>query len=133
MDVKIKLAGIWTSVMFCFVYGDFMGLYVPNIVPDIIDGKMAGIGKVTPYNLVGTSAMMIICSLMPFFSVYLKADINRIINMICAVLFIFIMLLTMIIGTPDSWDLYYWLFGTVEITLLLIAFTTAYKWPKEIN
>jgi hypothetical protein len=131
VNTKVRLAGVWTSVMFCFVYGDFMGLYVPNILPDIIDGNMAGIGKVTPYNLIGTSVMMITCSLMPFLSIYLKAGINRIINMLSAFIFIAIMLLTMISGIPDAWDLYYWLFGAVEIILMLIAFCIAYKWPKE--
>ena len=131
VNIKIKLAGIWISVMFCFVYGDFMGLYAPNIVSDIINGKMAGIGTVTPYNLIGTSVMMILCSLMPFLSIYLKAGMNRIINMVYAVLFITIMLLTMVIETLDAWDIYYWIFGTVEIILLLIAFTTAYKWAKK--
>ena len=29
IPVKIKLAALWTAVMFCYVYGDYFELYVP--------------------------------------------------------------------------------------------------------
>ena len=30
INVKIKLAVLWTSVMFCYIYEDYFELYVPK-------------------------------------------------------------------------------------------------------
>ena len=27
---KVKLAALWASTMFCYVYGDYFGLYLPG-------------------------------------------------------------------------------------------------------
>ena len=32
IDVKIKLAALWTSVMFLYIYADYFGLYVPGVL-----------------------------------------------------------------------------------------------------
>jgi len=29
IDVKLKLSALWTSVMFCYLYADYFGLFVP--------------------------------------------------------------------------------------------------------
>lgn len=31
INIKIKLAGLWASVMFIFIYVDYFGLYIPRI------------------------------------------------------------------------------------------------------
>ncbi len=30
VNVKIKISALWAPVMFCYVYGDYFGLYVPG-------------------------------------------------------------------------------------------------------
>ncbi len=30
INVKIKLAALWASVMFCYIYADYFGLYEPG-------------------------------------------------------------------------------------------------------
>ena len=35
INVKIKLAVLWTSVMFCYIYEDYFELYVPKRVERI--------------------------------------------------------------------------------------------------
>ncbi len=30
VNVKIMLSALWTSVMFCYIYGDYFELYVPK-------------------------------------------------------------------------------------------------------
>jgi hypothetical protein len=39
VNVKIKLAALWTSVMFCYIYEDYFELYVPKKVEHIISGE----------------------------------------------------------------------------------------------
>lgn len=40
VDVKIKLAGIWTSVMFCIFMPTIFGLYVPGRLQQMLAGTM---------------------------------------------------------------------------------------------
>jgi hypothetical protein len=30
VHVKIKISALWASVMFCYIYGDYFGLYKPG-------------------------------------------------------------------------------------------------------
>ena len=36
VNIKLKLSLLWTSVMFCYVYGDYFQLYVPGKVEGLI-------------------------------------------------------------------------------------------------
>ena len=38
INVRIKLAALWTSVMFCYIYGDYFELYVPKKVEGLLNG-----------------------------------------------------------------------------------------------
>ena len=39
VNIKIKLAALWTSVLFCYVYGDYFELYVPEKVDGLLSGE----------------------------------------------------------------------------------------------
>ena len=38
INVKIKLAALWTSVTLCYLYGDYFELYVPKKVEGLVSG-----------------------------------------------------------------------------------------------
>lgn len=38
VNVKLKLAALWASVMFCYLYGDYFELYVPEKVDSLLTG-----------------------------------------------------------------------------------------------
>ena len=38
VDIKIKLSGLWTTLMFCYIYGDYFELYTPGKVKDLLSG-----------------------------------------------------------------------------------------------
>lgn len=40
ISARLKLAALWTSVMFCYVYGDYFELYVPGKLQDMLNGEM---------------------------------------------------------------------------------------------
>jgi hypothetical protein len=125
LDVKVKLAGLWTSVMFCYIYADYFGLYEPGKLQQILAGKMGPLGTATPGVLVGTSAMMSIPSLMIFLSLALKAGINRWVNVVVGTLFTAIILLTM---WAAPFFIYY---GVLEVTLTGLVVAYALRWPRR--
>ena len=66
IHVKLKISALWVSVMFCYIYGDYFGLYVPGALQRMLDGKMGPFGPTTQGILIGTSLMMAIPSVMVF-------------------------------------------------------------------
>ncbi|MFT5299050.1 MAG: hypothetical protein ACI9YH_005102, partial [Colwellia sp.] len=34
INVKLKISALWVAVMFCYVYGDYIQIYVPGILAD---------------------------------------------------------------------------------------------------
>ena len=125
IDVKIKLSALWASVMFCYIYADYFGLYVPGALQKMLSGKMGPLGPTTQGILLGTSVMMAIPSLMIFLSVALKPNLNRWLNIIFGVLFTLIILITM-------WQwMFYVFFGVIEVTLTGLVVWYAWKWPRQ--
>ena len=64
VHVKVKISALWASLMFCYIYGDYFGLYKPGTLQDMLTGKMGPLGPTTQGILLGTSAMMAIPSVM---------------------------------------------------------------------
>jgi hypothetical protein len=126
IDVKLKLAALWTSTMFCYVYADYFGLYKPHVLQGMLEGKMGPLGATTQGILVGTSLMMIVPSLMIVSSVALGAPLNRWLNVVLGLVYATIIALTMV----GEWA-FYLLFGTVEIALTLAIAWCAWRWPKS--
>jgi hypothetical protein len=126
VPVKIKLSALWASLMFCYIYGDYFGLYVPGALQHMLDGKMGPLGPTTQGVLVGTTAMMVIPSLMVFLSVALKAGINRWLNIVLGLVYAAIIAITM----SGAWDFYVYL-GVVEMGLSLLTVWIAWNWPRQ--
>jgi Family of unknown function (DUF6326) len=124
IHVKWKLSALWTSVMFCYVYGDYFGLYRPGKLQMLLDGRMP-IGPTTQRVLLGTAALMAIPSLMVFLSLVLRPKVNRWVNIVFGVLFTVIMLITM----PGAWAFYIFL-GIIEVVLTALIVWYAWTWPR---
>ena len=77
IPVKFKLSALWASVMFCYIYGDYFGLYQPGKLRGMLDGRMVPLGPTTQGVLLGTSIMMAIPSIMVFLSLALKPRLSR--------------------------------------------------------
>lgn len=128
INTKLKLAAIWTSVMFCYVYGDYFSLYVPKKVEDFISGETL---LDSPVKLFFAAILMTIPALMIFASVVLKPKINRLLNMIFGIIYTLIMLLIAFTTIAPWWSFYVFL-ALIESMLTSILFWTAYKWPRQI-
>ncbi|HWW59907.1 MAG TPA: DUF6326 family protein [Thermoanaerobaculia bacterium] len=125
VNVKVKLAALWASVMFLYIYADYFGLYIPGRLQHMLDGKMGPFGPTTQGILLFTSAMMAIPSVMIFLSVALSAGWNRWLNIVVGILYTVIILRTM-------WDWQFYIaYGVIEITLTGLVVGYAWAWPKS--
>ncbi len=128
VNVKFKIAGLWASVLFLFIYVDYFGLFIPGVMEKIIEGEVAHTGiQVTQVFLLAVIILMMIPSLMIFLSLALNAKANRLTNIIIGI-FNIVVVTAGLIG--ESWVFY--IFATVvEIVLLSLIVWYAWKWPKE--
>lgn len=125
IHVKLKISALWSSVMFCYIYADYFGLYVPGSLQRILAGKMGPLGSVTQMVLLGTAVTLAIPSVMIFLSLVLKPNVNRWLNIVLGVLYTAIILITM-----WSWAFYIF-YGVIEIALTALVVWYAWNWPKQ--
>lgn len=125
IHAKLKLSALWISAMFCFIYADYFGLYVPGRLQSMLDGRIGPLGPTTQGVLLGTSVTMAIPSLMIVLSLVLGPRPNRVINMVVGALYTAITLLTM-----WRWAFYVF-FGAIEVVLTGLVIWYAWKWPRD--
>ncbi len=124
-SVKVKLSALWASVMFCYLYADYFGLYVPGALQKMLNGRMDPLGPTTQTVLLGTSLMMAIPSVMIFLSVALRPKLNRWLNVIFGTTYTLIILITM-------WGWWFYVFfGVIEVALTSLVVWNAWTWPKQ--
>ena len=61
INIKIKLAALWISATFCYLYGDYFELYTPEKVESLISGDNV---LSSPMMLLIASFIMVIPPLM---------------------------------------------------------------------
>lgn len=126
LPVKLKLSALWVSVVLCYIYGDYFGLYVPGTLKSMLDGRMGPLGATTQNVLLGTTALMAIPALMPLLSLMLRPSLNRIVNMVLGTVYSIIMLVSM----AGAWR-FYQAIGVIEIMLTSLVVWHAWAWPRE--
>lgn len=127
INIKIKLAALWTSLMFCYVYGDFFSLFVPGRIQHLMDGN-SGAGETTPITLLLYAALLSLPALMILLSVILKARPNRILNITLGIFYTLVMIMV-VITSLGEWMIFYTFLGVVEIILTCTIVWQAIKWP----
>jgi hypothetical protein len=125
INVKIKLAALWTSVLFLFIYADYFGLYNPGFITGLTQGKIADF-QITPVLLLGFMILMAIPSLMVFLSLTLKPNANRLINIVVSIL-----QLVFVLGGILDPNLFFIFASSVEVVLLGLIVWYAWKWPTQ--
>jgi hypothetical protein len=124
IHVKLKLSALWASLMFCYVYGDYFGLYKPGKLQGMLDGN-GPIGPVSQGTLVATSILLAVPAVMVFLSLVLPPKLDRWLNIILGAFYILVMLLTM----PGAWA-FYIVMGIIEIALTGLIVWYAWTWPS---
>ncbi|MEW7277562.1 DUF6326 family protein [Aquimarina sp. 2201CG1-2-11] len=132
IDVKVKLASLWASLMFLYIYCDFFDMMSPGNIESKIN-LTTPVGPVTPQLLVIFSLILIVPTLMICLSTLLKPRVNKWLNIIVAIVWSsmsFIILVWDIIDQSLPWSAFYDLFQLIEIVVFCIIVRTAWKWPK---
>ena len=128
INVKLKLSAFWTSVMFCYIYGDYFGLYVPKKVEGLISGTNM---LDSPTKLFLASVLLAITALMIFLSILLKPAINRWLNIIFGILYTSMMIL-IAITSISPWYTFYVFLAILESLITFLIVWYAWKWPKKM-
>ena len=130
INVKIKLAVLWTSVMFCYIYEDYFELYVPKKVERIISGENF---LSTPMTLFYGALLLIIPALMISLSILLRPKLSRLFNIIFGTLYTALMLWIASNYSLDKWLTFAIVFAIVESIITAIIVWYAWKWPRQIQ
>jgi hypothetical protein len=122
--IRLKLSALWASLMFCYVYGDFFGLFIQGRLAQMNKGIIGPLGMATPGTLVGVSAMMAIPALMVAFSLLLPRAISRWANVVFGLAYAAIMIVTIVPGDEP----FYLFFAVIEIALCVSITWIALRW-----
>jgi hypothetical protein len=127
VHVRFKLAAIWASVMSCYIYGDFIGLFRPGVVKGVLGGDGL-IGPASQGSLLGVAILISVPAVLIFLSLALPPKLTRWINIVVGTLLTAIVLITI----PGSWA-YYIFLSIIEVVLQVVAVWYAWHWPKQIS
>jgi hypothetical protein len=125
VHVKLKLAGLWASFMFTYVYVDVIGFYKPGVIEDILAGVVWEF-EITQAWALAALVLVTIPGLMVFLSLALPARANRWTNIVVASLYVPVSIFNVI---GEAWPFYFWFAVIVEVVLLSLAIRYAWTWP----
>jgi hypothetical protein len=125
VSLKIKLAALWASFMFLYIYVDYFHLYMPGTLKDMLAGKVF-VFDITQEFIFIALFLATIPMLMIFLSVALPAKTNRLTNIIVAIVLIPYMLFNLV---GEAWVHMYFA-AAVEVVLLCLIIRYAWKWPS---
>ncbi|MFN8253088.1 MAG: DUF6326 family protein [Ferruginibacter sp.] len=126
VSLKLKVAALWASLMFLYIYVDYFHLYMPDKMEDILRGVVFKF-DITQRFLFAALVSMTIPALMIFLSVALPARGNRLANMIVAIIYIPYTLFNL--AGEEPW-MHMVFAAAAEVLLLCIIIFYAWKWPR---
>ena len=124
VNVRVKVAALWASMLFVFVYVDLFSLYRTDFRTDLDAGKVNGF-TVDQTFLLATTAFVVVPSLMVFLTLVLSPRIARIANLALSGVYALIV----IGGAVGEWN-YYLLGSAIEVALLAGVGYYAWTWPR---
>ena len=126
IDVRVVLSALWIAMLIVFAYVDIFGFLRADVIDAARDGKVAATGvAVDQVFLVLTTAYILIPTLMVVLTLVLRPQVNRIVNIVVALLYA-VSVVASCIG--EGWA-YYLLGSAVEVVLLAAIVRTAWTWP----
>ena len=128
VPVQSKLAAAWTSFMFLYIYVDYLALYKPGFVDDILAGIVHEF-DIGPTFVALALTLIAIPSLMILLSMTLPARVSRTSNLVVATLYIPV---SMYNAAGESWTYPYFYGLSIGLEVLLLAFIlrSAWTWPR---
>lgn len=125
VNLKVKIATLWVSFMFLYIFVDYFALYMPNTVDDILRGRVF-VFEITQEFVLIALVSVTIPTLMIFLSVALPATLNRYVNILVASGYIPYTLFNL---SGEVW-MHMVYAAIVEVILLCLIIRYAWKWPR---
>lgn len=127
INIRIQLASLWSSVMFCYLYGDYFELYVPGKVEGLLNGNNM---LNSPEKLLLATFILTIPALMIFLTLILKAILTKWLNIGVG---IFFTLFTLMVGISSisQWHTFYVFLSFLESIITLMIVIKAFNWSKS--
>ena len=126
LPVKVKLAAAWTSFMFFYIYVDYLHLYKPGIIDDILAGNVWEF-DISQTFVVSALTLMAIPIFMILLSMTLPARVNRTLNLVVASLYIPVSAFNVV---GESWTYFTGLGVVLEVIILAFILRSAWTWPR---
>ena len=128
LPVQAKLAAAWTSFMFLYIYVDYLALYKPGFIDDILVGVVHEFDTGPTFVALGLT-LIAIPTFMILLSTTLPARVNRAANLVVATLYIPV---SMYNAAGESWTYFYFYGLSIGLEVLLLAFIlrSAWTWPR---
>ena len=127
VNLKIKLSALWVTLLLFYIYADILGFYTPGNIEQVVSGEIEGI-QITHGFLFVMAIWMAIPSVMVFLSLMLKANANRLVNIILGIVSIGALGGTLFIGEISA---RYMFQAIVEGVLIALIVWYAWKWPEQ--
>ena len=128
VPVQAKLAAAWTSFMFLYIYVDYLALYKPGFVDEILAGRVHEFDT-GPTFVALALTLIAIPSLMILLSMTMPARVNRTINLVVATLYIPVSIYNAE-GESLTYSYFYGLSIGLEVLLLAFILRSASTWPR---
>ena len=127
IHIRIKLSALWVAVMFCYIYGDYFELYVPQKVEGLLNGKNM---LDSPVKLLTATILLALPALLIFLTVMVKATVVRWLNIAIG---LFFTVFTLLVGLSSlsTWRMFYVLLSLLESVLTLVIVIVALGWKRE--
>jgi hypothetical protein len=126
VPLQVKLAAAWTSFMFLYIYVDYLHLYKPGAIADILAGVVFEFDISQTFVVIALTSVAI-PMFMILLSMTLPARANRATNLVVATLYIPYSVFNLIGG---EWLVFYGLGVVLEVLLLAFVLRSAWTWPR---
>lgn len=127
INIKILLSGLWVTVMFLYIYGDYFELYVPGKVNGLLNGQNL---LNTPLRLFFAAFVLTLPALMIFLSLLMRPKWKRVLNISIG---LFFTLFTLLVGISSfaEWRVFYVVLAFLESIITATIVWMAFRWPKS--
>jgi hypothetical protein len=129
VPVRAKLAAAWTSFMFLYIYVDYLALYKPGAIDDILAGVVFEF-DISQTFVTGALTSMAIPIFMILLSTTLPARASRATNLVVASLYI---PYSAINAVGESWMYFYGLGVVLAVIVLAFILRSAWTWPRTAS
>lgn len=126
IPTRLKLAALWTSTLFCYIYCDYFELYIPGKLQEMLASRFGPLGATSQGNLLGAAMVLAVASLMICVSVLAPASFSRWANIVFGALFTAMMALLAFVA---GWY-FYKSFAAIEALLTAGVVWQAWRWPR---